>query len=121
MTHSFDALAISESLRARVSQVLDAIRAELVRIGLELEALAWESPSLSVRRVPNDDCEALFGVWEARAGQRMGCWMMRSDGEGFADMDVLVRHPAFPTLLVESVSAFAAGSTVGARAHLCPL
>ena len=83
-----------EAARAAGEPVLDRLRAEAARYGVELPGLAWESAHFDLQRDPASGLDALLARWHC--GGRLGQLTLRPDGHVYCECDLLIDHPARP-------------------------
>lgn len=79
------------SARAAGEAVLERLRAEAMRYGVELPGLVWESAHFDRQRDPLSGLDALLARWQC-AGRRVQL-VLRPDGHVYGECDLLIDHP----------------------------
>lgn len=80
-----------DSARAAGEAVLDRLRTEAARYGVELSGLVWESAHFDRQRDPLSGLDALLARWQC-AGRSVQL-VLRPDGHVYGECDLLVDHP----------------------------
>lgn len=91
-----------DSARAAGELVLERLRAETARYGVELPGLNWESAHFDLQRDPASGQDALLARWHC-AGRRVQL-TLRPDGHVYGECDLLIDHPTRPGFWMDTLA-----------------
>lgn len=104
-------------------ELLDCVRSRVDELGLRFETPSWEAADLEIVQDASTGEKSVLGCWQGPDEMRVGGWVIQLGGNGFAELEVLCRHPNNPLLFVESVCAFAENGKLRCETKcrsLCP-
>lgn len=112
-----------QELRATAENLCQALRNELLKIGLPAEHIDpdIDRAEYSLSRDPASGEDALIGIWRDPGGHKQGEMLIHGDGSFFAEYDVIAAHPQNSRWFVEAVTAWGRNDTVKAEPRLLPL
>lgn len=93
--------------RAQVVAILDALRAEAAKWGVDLTALRFEILHFGSQRDPSTGEAALTALWRGGdCGGHGGQLSLRADGHVHAECDLLIDHPRRPQFWIEAATVW---------------
>ena len=84
--------------------MLDRLRAEALRYGVDLPGLVWESAQFNLQRDPVSGLDALLARWDC--GGRSVQLVLRPDGHAYGECDLLVDHPSQPGFWMDTLAVW---------------
>jgi hypothetical protein len=93
-----------DSARATGEAVLNRLRAEALRYGVDLSGLVWVSAQFNLQRDPVSGLDALLARWHC-AGRSVQL-VLRPDGHVYGECDLLVDHPTRPKFWMDTLAVW---------------
>lgn len=111
---------IPPDVEATARRLVEVLRGEAIKY-VEADRLPdIRLDSLVVEQVidPANGLPGYQGVWRNHLNERVGRLTINSDGSGYAEYDLCVRHPAKPAWFIEAVTAWGREDTIKAEPRL---